>query len=121
MMRSYSRCLEDIKFHGPSGLAPIIEFCCKIAGSKEITQEDQFYYLIIIFSNGRVSDPEATIDALVEMSYLPASLVFIGIAGDTPEGEGEDWAPDFSMLEKFDGDNKLLIDQDGRVAKRDCI
>lgn len=121
VMRCYTRCLEEIKFHGPSGLAPIIEFCCNIASEREVTQDNQFYFIIVIFSNGRISDPEATIDALVAMSFLPVSVVFVGIAGDIPEGEGEEWAPDFSQLEKFDGDNQSLIDQDGRSAKRDCI
>jgi len=50
----------------------------------------------VIFSNGRISDPEATIDALVAMSFLPVSVVVVGIAGDIPEGEGDEWAPDFS-------------------------
>jgi len=53
----------------------------------------------VIFSNGKVTDFDSTKQAIVELSYLPVSVILIGVGPETsPEGEGEEWAPDFSKL-----------------------
>ncbi len=71
---------------------------------------------------------EATQKAIIDISYLPVSVVLIGVWHDRSgkEGKEEEWAPDFTNLVKLDADSEKLehVDQDtGNVLKqaRDCV
>lgn len=37
LMRAYTQCLQEIDFHGPSAIAPLIKFASKMATQKEIS------------------------------------------------------------------------------------
>ncbi len=70
----------------------------------------------MIFTNGRVTDFESTRKAIIEVSYLPVSIVLIGVwhnqSGKTDNDKDkinkEEWAPDFSNLMKLDADSEKL-------------
>lgn len=48
--------------------------------------------------------------AIVNASDLPLSIIIIGVGND-----------DFEKMDELDSDNKLLMDNNGRVAKRDIV
>ena len=115
MMRSYMKTLESVSFHGPSAMAPIIQFCIELVGQRKVSQDDQFYFILVMFSNGKISDMDATTDAFVELSYLPISVVLIGIGHPLPrpgaqpgtstaENDQYEKPFDFKNLEYFDSD-----------------
>ena len=106
-------------FHGPSALAPIISMVIDLAKQNKVSQEDQFYYIVAIFTNGKISDMDRLKQAIVEVSYYPVSIVLIGV-GPTPK-EGEEWAPDFSQLVTLDADYERMVDEDGYEQARDCV
>ena len=64
----------------------------------------------MILTDGIIDDMDATIDSLVEASYLPISVIIIGI-GDA----------DFSNMNFLDADDEPLIDKNGRKADRDLV
>jgi len=104
-------------------MAPIVRMVINLASQKKISQEEQFYYIVVLFTNGRVSDMDALKQAIVEVSYLPVSIVLIGV-GPNPPREGEepaDWAPDFSQLVALDADYERMVDEDGYEQARDCV
>ena len=57
----------------------------------------------MILTDGKIDDHQETVDALVEGSFLPLSVIIIGI-GDNP---------DFKDMEKLDGDDDPLISSKG--------
>lgn len=57
-------------------------------------------------------------DELVKLSFLPISIVMVGVAHDPKPGE--EWGPDFSSLEIFDSDHERLVDSEGKEQARDC-
>lgn len=59
-----------------------------LATQKKVCQEDQFYYIVVIFTNGKVTDMDALKQAIVEVSYYPVSIVLIGV-GPTPKEGAE--------------------------------
>lgn len=78
---SYTKCAKTINLGGPTNFAPIIHKAidhCK--SSKQ-------YHVLIIVVDGQVSSEceEATVNAIVEASYYPLSIIAIGI-GDGPFG-----------------------------------
>ena len=108
ILEEYHKCLDKIIFSGPTHFAPIIN---KII--EEIKkQNDPFdYNVLMILTDGIIDDLQETIDALVEGSYYPLSVIIIGI------GNNED----FSKMEKLDGDEIPLISQRGIKRQRDLV
>ena len=64
----------------------------------------------MILTDGLINDMDETIDALVEASYLPISVIIIGI------GYG-----DFGNMDILDADENPLFDKNGRKADRDLV
>ena len=68
------------------------------------------YNILIILTDGIIGDMDDTINALVEASFLPISVIIVGI------GNG-----DFGNMDILDADDELLIDKNGRKADRDLV
>jgi hypothetical protein len=64
----------------------------------------------MILTNGIINDLNETIDILIDCSYIPLSVIIIGI------GDG-----DFSNMDKLDGDEELLVSSKGEIRKRDLV
>mmetsp|Transcript_34942 Transcript_34942/g.45060 ORF Transcript_34942/g.45060 Transcript_34942/m.45060 type:complete len:693 (+) Transcript_34942:37-2115(+) len=77
----------------------------KVSGS-----EPGDYTILLVLTDGIITDLEQTKDAIVQASHLPLSIIIIGV-GDA----------DFSAMDALDSDERLLTDQRGRVAKRDIV
>lgn len=74
-----------------------------------------------IFTNGKVTDHEATMDAIVELSYLPVSVIFVGIGPTGKNAHGQP-PPDFSRLIRYDADKKMMKSTStGKTQLRDCV
>ena len=64
----------------------------------------------MILTDGIIDDMDETVDSLVEASFLPISVIIIGI-GDA----------DFTNMEILDSDDSVLTDKNGRKADRDLV
>ena len=64
----------------------------------------------MILTDGIIEDMDDTINSLVEASYLPISVIIIGIGN-----------ADFSNMNVLDADDEPLIDSNGRKADRDLV
>ena len=108
IVEEYHKCLDKIYFSHPTYFAPIIN---KII--EEIKkQNDMFeYHVLMILTDGVIDDLKETIDALVEGSFYPLSVIIIGI------GDKED----FSKMEQLDGDEIPLISSKGIKRQRDLV
>ena len=68
------------------------------------------YHILMILTDGQIDDMEETKDALVEASFLPISVIIIGI------GNG-----DFGNMDVLDADENPLFDKNRRKADRDLV
>ena len=68
------------------------------------------YTILMILTDGIIDDMDETIDSLVEASFLPISVIIIGI-GDA----------NFSNMNLLDSDDDRLVDKNGRRADRDLV
>ena len=73
-------------------------------------RKENHYYILLILTDGKVNDLKETIDLIVEASYLPLSIVIVGI--------GEE---DFIFLKQLDGDKSPLTNSRGEKRKRDIV
>jgi hypothetical protein len=68
------------------------------------------YTILLIVTDGVITDLEATKEAIVDASALPLSVIIVGV-GDA----------DFSAMVALDADEERLTDQHGRRAQRDVV
>eukprot|EP00347_Sterkiella_histriomuscorum_P019986 403339535 len=116
--KAYMSCLEQVQFHGPSAFAPVIRFCSKIATHRPVSQDDQFYYILVMIVNGHISDMESTIESIVAASDVPMSIIIIAVGdGDSEDGE----VGVFKNLSALDADDRALVDINGKKGWRDVV
>ena len=68
------------------------------------------YYILMILTDGMIDDIDYTINALVDASFLPISVIIIGIG-----------KADFTNMNILDADENPLINDKGVKAVRDLV
>ncbi len=64
----------------------------------------------MILTDGEITDIDSTIDMIVEASYLPISIIIIGVGN-----------ANFDKMDILDGDGKVLRSTRGIPAARDIV
>src|SRR3990167_1523194 len=91
----YRHCLKHISLDGPTYFAPLIKEIVEYTKSS-FAQDPWAYTVLLLMTDGDIHDMQATIDIIVEGSYLPLSIVIIGV-GDC----------NFSNMDALDSDDKV--------------
>ncbi len=111
VLDAYTAALKSVLLHGPTNLHEIIALMTQVAEIAIQGTNTLRYYLLLILTDGVISDMRATIDEIVRASELPISIVVIGVGDE-----------DFSLMKILDGDeNRLKSSSLGREAKRDIV
>ena len=99
-----------ITLYGPTFFAPLINNLNE--NVKNQIQQGNYnnYHILMILTDGVINDMNETVNAVVEASYLPISIIIIGIG-----------YADFSNMNTLDADDEILIDSNGRKADRDLV
>jgi copine 5/8/9 len=106
-MNAYKNSIQKVHLSGPTLFCPMLESMNSLV-SKSLS--DSSYYILLILTDGEVRDMDKTIEALIESSDLPLSVIIIGI--------GED--QDFENMHMLDCDSGKLKN-DKHEAKRDVV
>ena len=109
ILAAYAEALTKWGLSGPTVFSQIINAAAASAKAEE-SRNEKAYTLLLIITDGVITDFEATKEAIVAASGLPLSIIIVGV------GEA-----DFSAMEALDGDDERLADQHGRRAKRDIV
>ena len=110
ILQAYRTVLNNTELWGPTHFHHFID---KLNESvkMEISRENyNNYNILMILTDGIIEDMDDTINALVESSYLPISVIIIGIGN-----------ADFSNMDVLDADEEPLYDNNGRKADRDLV
>ncbi len=103
----YRRTVQTVVLHGPTNFSPVIHHTAQIAA--KYAGGGKHYFVLLIITDGVISDLYQTKRQIVEASTLPLSIIIVGV-GDA----------DFSDMDRLDSDEALLA-VDGRRAKRDIV
>lgn len=109
---AYSNALSVVKLSGPTNFSPVIRKVIEMT-RKRLTIEDNgsFYDILLILTDGEVTDMDSTVDAIIDASSLPISIVIVGIGNAV-----------FDKMVHLDSDEALLKSSDGaRTAVRDIV
>ena len=110
VLMEYRNFITKIHLSGPTYFSPMINDLI-FEVEKEIDEGKLFnYHIIMILTDGMIDDMKETKDSLVAASFLPISVIIIGI------GNG-----DFTKMDVLDADVIPLYDSTGRKADRDLV
>ncbi|XP_059183179.1 copine-3-like isoform X1 [Centropristis striata] len=110
VVQAYQQCLPQLKLWGPTNFAPVINHVACFARQALRQNTASQYYVLLIITDGVITDMDQTRTAIVEASRLPMSIIIVGVGG-----------ADFSEMEFLDSDDKLLRSARGDVAARDIV
>lgn len=87
-----------IEKSGPTNFAPTIRKCLEIALANPCTETRPSYNILLIITDGIITDIRDTIDALVELAHQPFSIIIVGV--------GEN---DFGAMAELDNVNSKFV------------
>ncbi|XP_078144387.1 copine-9-like isoform X1 [Centroberyx gerrardi] len=106
VLEAYFQSLRTVQLYGPTNFAPVISQVANCAA--EITDGSQYFVLLMI-TDGVISDMVQTKEAVVSAASLPMSIIIVGV------GPAE-----FDAMEELDGD-EVRVSSRGRLAERDIV
>jgi len=110
ILRCYTRALDSnqLAFSGPTLFEHIVKAAARVANEKQA--REQVYSVLLILTDGVVNDMQKTINAIVDASNLPLSIIIVGIGN-----------ADFTNMEILDADDTPLVSSSGVVMDRDIV
>ncbi|XP_062445487.1 copine-1 isoform X3 [Rhea pennata] len=107
---AYRQILPQIRLYGPTNFSPIINHVARFAAHSAKQGNASQYFVLLIITDGEITDLDQTRQAIVNASKLPMSIIIVGV------GEA-----DFKAMEFLDGDNGVLKSLTGEPAARDIV
>jgi len=125
VVAAYHQALNSVQLYGPTNFSPVINHVAKIAAlHKDRPSNYQVlliiiiiiiiiiisnYQVLLIITDGIITDMDATKHAIIAASHLPMSIIIVGVG-----------SVDFAPMEELDSDDQLL-QLGSSVAKRDIV
>uniref|UniRef100_A0A8D0GDY2 Copine-3 n=1 Tax=Sphenodon punctatus TaxID=8508 RepID=A0A8D0GDY2_SPHPU len=113
VVEAYQNCLPKLQLYGPTNIAPIIQKVAKSASEEINTKEASVrmqYFILLILTDGVITDMADTREAIVHASHLPMSVIIVGVGN-----------ADFSDMQMLDGDDGILRSPKGEPVLRDIV
>ncbi|KAJ3343931.1 Copine-5 [Gonapodya sp. JEL0774] len=111
LMEAYGISLSHVQLYGPTNFAPTIRSVNDWARDGYVQGERVLrrYSVLLIVTDGAITDLEDTVAAVIDSSSLPLSIIIVGVGN-----------ADFSSMESLDAD-KGALRSGSRIAERDCV
>ncbi|XP_036426929.1 copine-9 [Colossoma macropomum] len=106
VLEAYFQSLRTVQLYGPTNFAPVIN---QVARSAQDVTDGSQYFVLLMITDGVISDMVQTKEAVVSASALPMSVIIVGV------GPAE-----FDAMEELDGDD-VRVSSRGRFAERDIV
>ncbi|XP_059182832.1 copine-3-like isoform X2 [Centropristis striata] len=110
VVQAYQQCLPQVKLYGPTNFSPIINHVARFGVQALQQQTASQYFVLLIITDGVITDMDETRSAIVNASRLPMSIIIVGVGG-----------ADFEAMEFLDGDDGTLRSATGEAAMRDIV
>ena len=103
----YHEALKCVKLWGPTNFGPILKATINMVKEEKNNYK---YHILMILTDGMIDDIDDTINYLVDASFLPISVIIIGIG-----------KADFTAMNVLDADENPLVSDKGVKAARDLV
>lgn len=109
MLSTYQSAIRHTTLMGPTYFAKTFQRFIEIIETERF-KSDKLYFIFVILTDGCIHDMTETCKLVVKMSYMPVSLIIVGIGNES-----------FEEMQILDADTKVLQAEDGRYAARDIV
>ena len=99
MMNNYQQSLSRVSLSGPTHFSPILKYVNEMVWFN-VEQSCHRYFTLLILTDGVIHDFEQTKDEIVQSSYLPISIIIVGVGN-----------ADFSEMDELDADEGRLFSE----------
>uniref|UniRef100_A0A3B4ZLC4 Copine Va n=1 Tax=Stegastes partitus TaxID=144197 RepID=A0A3B4ZLC4_9TELE len=106
ILEAYHQSLKTVQLYGPTNFAPVVNHVARYAAAE---QDGSQYFVLLIITDGVISDMAQTKEAIVNAAKLPMSIIIVGV------GQAE-----FDAMVELDGDD-IRISSRGKLAERDIV
>ena len=112
IIQTYRKALNAVVLHGPTNFHDIVRLVADFAGTfADPAVDKQKYAILLIITDGVITDMKQTINEVVRAADFPMSIVIVGV--------GEE---DFGLMKMLDADDqKLYSTEERRFASRDIV
>ena len=110
ILACYREFIKEVKLYGPTFFGPMIQQA--IVHAKDAESSDD-YCILMILTDGIINDMQETVDAIVEASYLPISIIIVGVGNGGDDG--------FAEMDFLDGDEEPLASSKNKKCARDIV
>ncbi|XP_019716401.1 copine-5-like isoform X3 [Hippocampus comes] len=106
ILDAYHQSLKTVQLYGPTNFSPVVNHVARYAAA---VQDGSQYFVLLIITDGVISDMAQTKEAIVNAAKLPMSIIIVGV------GQAE-----FDAMVELDGDD-IRISSRGKLAERDIV
>ncbi|KAF5902587.1 copine-8-like [Clarias magur] len=106
VIEAYYQSLKSVRLYGPTYFSPVINHVARYAS---LIKDGSEYFILLIISDGVISDMAQTKESIVNASCLPMSIIIVGVG-----------SAEFDEMVELDGD-EVRISSRGRFAERDIV
>ena len=110
ILQAYTHSLSFVQLWGPTNFAPIIRAAAAAARAASMQPGTQQYTILLMLTDGAITDLQMTKDALVEAAETPLSIIIVGIGN-----------ANFDSMEELDGDEVPVRSSKGITVSRDIV
>ncbi|KAM6979613.1 copine-1 [Aplochiton taeniatus] len=110
IVAAYRMALPQVRLSGPTNFSPIINHVSRFAATAAQENNAAQYFVLLILTDGEITDLDQTRNAIVAASRLPMSIIIVGVG-----------PADFKAMELLDGDDGVLKSLSGEPAARDIV
>ncbi|RIA95184.1 Copine-domain-containing protein [Glomus cerebriforme] len=96
IMAVYKQTIDNVELYGPTNFSPIINQTATTI-KKEMSANNDIYYILLIITDGIITDMDVTVRSIVRASKLPLSIIIVGVGN-----------ADFTNMKILDADDKPL-------------
>nr|CAD2155336.1 unnamed protein product [Meloidogyne enterolobii] len=107
VMDAYRNVLSRVELYGPTNFEPTVR--TMLEKCKTFPRNGSRYQILLILTDGLITDMERTKLAIIEASVQPLSIIIVGVGDE-----------DFAKMDELDSD-ECLLRHGNCVAKRDIV
>eukprot|EP00299_Pterocystis_sp_00344_P000181 c10054_g1_i1.p1 GENE.c10054_g1_i1~~c10054_g1_i1.p1 ORF type:complete len:573 (-),score=177.08 c10054_g1_i1:89-1663(-) len=96
IIQAYRSVLPNVQLWGPTVFAQVIRWAASKA-SEPVSQSQQHFTILLIITDGVITDLDATKAEIIQASSLPMCIIIVGVG-----------AADFDAMDQLDSDEQLL-------------
>jgi hypothetical protein len=107
ILQAYNAAVQTVQLSGPTIFSQVLQTATAMATAG---CDGSQYFVLLIITDGVITDMDATRDAIVAACDVPLSVLIVGVGN-----------ANFDRMEELDGDDVRLRNSRGQAAKRDIV